>query len=81
MNRTHSWLPAFPTTEEHGFNEGSPGMTLRDYFAAKAMAALISTAGGPCIVGGLSGAEDETAKGAYKIADAMMKARELSNDL
>ena len=26
--------PAFPTTEEHGFNSGFPGMTLRDYFAA-----------------------------------------------
>ena len=51
------------------------GMTLRDYFAAKAMAALISTSGGPCIVGGLSGAEPETAKAAYNIADAMLKAR------
>ena len=28
--------PAFPTTEEHGFNNGEPGMTLRDYFAAHA---------------------------------------------
>lgn len=28
--------PAFPTSEEHGFNSGAPGMTLRDYFAAHA---------------------------------------------
>ena len=28
--------PAFPTTTEHGINSGMPGMTLRDYFAAKA---------------------------------------------
>ena len=51
------------------------GMTLRDYFAAKAMAAYISTAGAPCIVGGLDGAEDELAKQAYKMADAMIRAR------
>lgn len=51
------------------------GMTLRDYFAAKAMSAYISTAAAPCIVGGLDGAEDELAKGAYKMADAMLEAR------
>ena len=57
-------------------NPSYNGLTVRDYFAAKAMAALISTAGGPCIVGALSGVEDETAKGAYKIADAMVAARD-----
>lgn len=48
---------------------------LRDYFAAKAMHGYISTAAAPCIVGGLDGAEDELAKGAYKMADAMLRAR------
>jgi hypothetical protein len=28
--------PAFPATEANGCNNGVPGMTLRDYFAAKA---------------------------------------------
>ncbi|NEG85062.1 hypothetical protein GQQ15_06250 [Pantoea agglomerans] len=49
--------------------------TIRDYFAAKAMHGYISTAAAPCIVGGLDGAEDELAKGAYKMADAMLRAR------
>ena len=35
-NATSGRAPAFPTTEEHGFNNGEPGMTLRDYFAAHA---------------------------------------------
>jgi len=38
---TNTGGPAFPTLEEHGFNQGMPGMTLRDYFAAKAMQGLI----------------------------------------
>lgn len=50
-------------------------MTLRDYFAAEAMHGYISTAGAPCIVGGLDGAEDELAKQSYKMADAMLRAR------
>jgi hypothetical protein len=44
-------------------------MTLRDYFAAKAMQALISE---PSIQGTM----DEFAHRAYAIADAMMEARE-----
>ena len=50
------------------------GMTLRDYFAAKAMQADLDMA--DCIH------EQEfalVAKRAYKIADAMLKAREASN--
>ncbi|MGC0926218.1 hypothetical protein WKH21_06195 [Pantoea agglomerans] len=70
-------ITAFPTTEAHWVNENvrTEGMTLRDYFAAKAMHGYISTAAAPCIVGGLDGAEDELAKGAYKMADAMLRAR------
>lgn len=30
--------PAFPTLAEHGINNGMPGMTMREYFAAKATA-------------------------------------------
>jgi hypothetical protein len=43
----------------------SQGMTLRDYFAAKAMQALMPT-----------NYIDSNAKVAYQMADAMLKARE-----
>ena len=64
--------PAFPIVGQlqdvHGI-----GMTLRDYFAAKAMEALLSRLQRPlcpqdCIV---------TAEDAYFMADAMLKAREM----
>jgi hypothetical protein len=58
--------PACPT--EHTDTSGLyDGMTLRDYFAAKAMQALITRIP-------MSGAE--RARDAYTIADAMLKARE-----
>lgn len=50
-------------------------MTLRDYFAAKAMAVMISTSEGPCVVG-FGGCELATAGAAYKMADAMLAERE-----
>ena len=60
--------PAFPTdtaTVQYG-------MTLRDYFAAKAMQALI-IANGPAPQGGWTTYAERTA---YLVADAMLKARE-----
>jgi hypothetical protein len=53
-------------------------MTLRDYFAAKALQGLISTAGAPCLLG-VGGCENETASTAYKLADAMLLARSASH--
>ena len=47
------------------------GMTLRDYFAAKAMQGLISDSDWRIDMGAL-----ETARAAYHQADAMLKARE-----
>jgi len=44
------------------------GMTLRDYFAAKALQGLISTEG--------AGSAERYAEISYKLADAMLKARE-----
>jgi hypothetical protein len=55
--------PAFPSPNMN------TGMTLRDYFAAKAMQGLISE---PSIRGTM----DEFAYRAYAIADAMLTARE-----
>lgn len=66
-------IPAFPLemvyTQE---NKKLNGMTLRDYFAAKAMQSFTNE------VGWKSDQKwfDEIAKGAYRQADAMMKARE-----
>ena len=63
--------PAFPTTKplEH-WGDPNQGMTLRDYFAAKAMAALVVVyTDDKAIV-------DEYSQRAYAIADAMMKARQ-----
>ena len=54
--------PAFPIHWENH----SEGMTLRDYFAAKAMQALIDN----------DGLFSEIPTQAYSIADAMLKARE-----
>jgi hypothetical protein len=54
---------------------GQLGMDLRDYFAAKAMQGMLSNAG--VVTGKNAEADDEKgAERAYKIADAMMKARE-----
>ena len=61
---------AFPWTVDDGQKiVGNKGMALRDYFAAKAMQAIVSKE-----VSHVSWV-DEYAKNAYKMADAMMKAR------
>lgn len=59
--------PAFPVaaTEYHGMDSG---MTLRDYFASKAMGALLGD--------GSEFTPEWLARDAYDIADAMLKARE-----
>lgn len=53
---------AFPITPVHN------GMTLRDYFAAKAMQAIYADVQG-------QGWQKECAKCAYELADAMLEAR------
>lgn len=65
--------PAFPTENAHQSGSSTwhhEGMTLRDYFAAKAMQGLLS-----CPVQQQSGA-DMFARDAYTMADAMLSARE-----
>ena len=54
--------PAFPRTQW----PNETGMTLRDYFAAKAMQAIAQK----------YSREGDVSRKAYKIADAMLKARE-----
>ena len=62
--------PAFPT--QHGMI--MQGMTLRDYFAAKAMQGLVTSRHTDYENGWY--AEDMLAESAYKMADAMLKARD-----
>jgi len=53
--------PAFPFT-----GAGTEGMTLRDYFAAKAMQSCL-----------IAMTKDEMAVWSYEMADAMLKARDV----
>ena len=70
--------PAFPANH-FDMAESEHGMTLRDYFAAKAMQAMLSAY--PCqaigdIEGGIQADWHDLASDAYEMANAMMKARE-----
>jgi hypothetical protein len=58
--------PAFPTGT--GVTPYNPGMTLRDYFAAKALQGILADS--DCFW-------DGAAPLAYQYADAMLKARQL----
>ena len=63
--------PAFPN--EVGYKHQQGGMTLRDYFAAKAMQSFLDE------VGSESDQRfyKDIAIGAYQVADAMIRARDL----
>ncbi len=63
---------AFPHTIEHLHQPVTAGMTLRDYFAAKAMQALTLRLASK---EGLIVFDDAVAESAYLMADAMLKAR------
>jgi hypothetical protein len=70
MSKTSTGGPAFPAFEHHpnyGQMLAVGGMTLRDYFAAKAMQAIVS-----------NGDVDpqKISQASYIIAEAMLKARE-----
>jgi hypothetical protein len=66
MNDTNTGGPAFPTQVA-----SYEGMTLRDYFAAKAMQGMIASPNMPNAFDA-----QPVADKAYVIADAMLKARE-----
>ena len=71
MSKTDTGVPAFPLHPEirPSLDTEWCGMTLRDYFAAKAMLGLLAgfTEGVP--------PADVTAEAAYSYADAMLKVR------
>jgi hypothetical protein len=65
--------PAFPNEGFNGWGEPEKGMTLRDYFAAKAMQAVIT---GYATQNKVDSYSDYWAGFAYEMADAMLRARE-----
>ena len=73
MNNTNTGGPAFPfpayTYPNGEINHGEGGMTLRDYFAAKALKTFSDDTDELMM---------ENAIKAYKQADAMLRAREAS---
>lgn len=71
MSAKNTGGPAFPSIAEYIPGDGFraiDGLTMRDYFAAHAMNTV-------CDELGRFNQYEEVAKGAYKMADAMLKAR------
>ncbi len=75
--------PAFPGVELNGngdLYDSWPGMTLRDYFAAKAMAAIYGANNldfyEKLATRRDTASENEIAKKAYRISDAMLLVRD-----
>ena len=77
--------PAYPTVDANrSLDCGTYGMTLRDYFAAKAMNALIAQSHDEIcewldeVPEGTNGQTNNVlAKVSYELADAMLKARSI----
>lgn len=62
---------AFPFLKPHeDVGTYIPGMTLRDYFAAQAIAGICANTDNRCFVGA-----EQFSKAAYAVADAMLEAR------
>ena len=68
--------PAFPTTKESHLMVCSEGMTLRDYFAAKAVVGMFYPAVVACLEHDHDLDCDKIAEFCYKMADAMIAERE-----
>ena len=62
-------MPAFPTTSDNYASPDSTGMTLRDYFAAKAMQSYLLDKNRDSFT------FEQWAQASYEMADAMLKAR------
>lgn len=65
--------PAFPTVADNGHTGNQDGMTLRDYFAAKAAQGICASKDEAGVL--INHGYEWVASEAYKIADAMLKAR------
>lgn len=71
--------PAFPVTVPEGYpysgHQPCDGMTLRDYFAAKAVHGWLSSYGADSRHPADNGTAGEIARLSYEMADAMLAAR------
>ena len=67
-------IDAFPCDNK---SEGYRGMSLRDYFAAKAMEGFIATFGKTQNTSDVLELADDISEMSYSIADEMLKQREL----
>ncbi len=82
MSNTNTGGPAFPSQSiGPDFPPGWGGMTLRDYFAAKAMQGWMANPTATPVEAGVDDADpqalaDVAAAFGYMVADAMMKARQ-----
>jgi hypothetical protein len=80
-------MKAFPAISKEPMDDGegcwftpsSEGMELRDYFAAKAMQAIITNSDQQSIA--IGEVDNWVGDYAYDVADAMMEARERKNDI
>jgi hypothetical protein len=76
MSTINDGGPAFPVPDSHHANGqvqyGANGMTLRDWFAGQALQGLLA-----CGEAHDEHTDSVTAGAAYKMADAMLKAREV----
>ena len=72
MTNINTGGPAFPCETIHpcGSHEQVDGLSIRDYFAAKAMQGMLAENGGG------ARSNDDLAVIAYALADSMLKARE-----
>jgi hypothetical protein len=76
-------IPHYATAEDTNGDLGDPGMSLRDYFAAAAMPALITSTlqvHGPSVEV-LAARLELVACSAYTIADAMLAERDRPHDV
>lgn len=87
MNMINDGGPAFPVWELNGKDQPEMtgfGMSLRDYFAAKVLPAVYRDFWDDVRAGRNGSAPEDwtmgVALGAYALADAMLRAREASND-
>ena len=71
MSNTNTGGPMFPAPVTKPLENYYPGISIRDYFAAKAMQGFASDPDWRVDMG-----PEETARAAYTQADAMLKARE-----
>lgn len=75
MSKINDGGPAFPFVEPDTMVNVAVGMTLRDYFAAKAMQGWLSSYGPDDKHPATAGDADFVAQRSYAMADAMLAAR------